>query len=84
MSQTKSGPNPNNYIDDIFKSIGEFGSERLIYFVFLACRLFGNIFFYFSKGKYQFLVLVMIGLIASIGTISSYSTIFTDATPDFR
>ena len=54
MSQTKSGPNPNNYIDDIFKSIGEFGSERLIYFVFLAYRLFGNIFSIFPKANINF------------------------------
>ena len=35
-------------------------------------------------GKYQMLIIVLVGLIASSAAISSYLTIFTDATPEFR
>lgn len=35
-------------------------------------------------GKYQFFIFVLIGFIISIAAITSYITIFTDATPDFR
>ncbi len=35
-------------------------------------------------GPYQFLIIVLVGLIAASAAISSYLTIFTDAAPEFR
>ena len=36
------------------------------------------------KGKYQLLVIILVGIVASISGIGAYQTVFTDALPEYR